>query len=95
MVSPYVAVFSAAVATVVVALLVVPGLRSRKKLIECPECGHQFQRPVLSQKRSGVGFTIGALGNYTCPKCSYTGATSGFKVVPSGELGEPGTGSSK
>jgi rubredoxin len=49
--------------------------------IVCPECGAEFDRPRLQQKRYGFGFglaTLAGKGDYQCPKCSYKGRATEF-----------------
>jgi predicted RNA-binding Zn-ribbon protein involved in translation (DUF1610 family) len=62
----------------VIAIIFALGARGRGKPIQCPECGEIFKRPALSEKKSGLGFTFGSLGDYTCPKCGYRASTSSF-----------------
>lgn len=74
-------IYVAIVAVGAVAILLLSGLRGRGRLIECPECGERFKRPALTEKSSGIGFTLPGLGDYTCPKCNYRGSTSSFRYV--------------
>ena len=68
-------------AVLVVVAIVLVSTRGRGRLIRCPECGATFKRPALPEKRSGVGFTIGGMGNYTCPSCKYSASTNSFAYV--------------
>jgi hypothetical protein len=66
---------------IVIAFLVVWGMRGRGRLIECPECGATFKRPAFAAKHYGVGVSVTGLGDFTCPKCKYKGSVSSFKFV--------------
>jgi DNA-directed RNA polymerase subunit RPC12/RpoP len=48
-------------------------------VVVCPSCGHQFDRPFFTEKRSGLGFTFGALGDIKCPACGFKGHWGQFK----------------
>jgi len=55
--------------------------------VVCPNCGNHFDRPIITVKRSGLGFTIGPLGAIKCPNCGYKAGWGAFKRekdVPSG-----------
>jgi uncharacterized Zn finger protein (UPF0148 family) len=47
--------------------------------VVCPNCGHHFDRPFLTEKRSGLGFTFGPLGDIKCPSCGFKGHWRVFK----------------
>lgn len=47
--------------------------------IVCPNCGFHFDRPFLTEKRSGIGFTFGPLGAIKCPQCDYKAGWGAFK----------------
>jgi hypothetical protein len=56
-------------------------------IIVCPNCGYHFDRPFLTEKRSGLGFTFGPLGAIKCSKCGYKAGWGAFKRekdVPAG-----------
>jgi hypothetical protein len=68
--------------TIIVILgLLLVGLRGRGRLIRCPECDAAFKRPAFAEKSSGIGFSIGGLGSYTCPNCKYRASTNSFAYV--------------
>jgi len=48
-------------------------------IVVCPNCGHHFQRPLLTEKRSGVGFSLGPLGAIKCPSCGHKAGWEAFK----------------
>lgn len=84
-------VYVAIAAIGILALLFLSGLRGRGRLIECPECGERFKRPALTEKSSGIGFSLPGMGDYTCPKCNYRGSTSNFRYVDSSDESETGS----
>jgi ribosomal protein L37AE/L43A len=57
------------------------GKRKMAQIIKCPECGEEFKKPLFGEKKHGIGWTIGAIGDYTCPQCKYKGASSSFVEV--------------
>jgi len=48
-------------------------------IVVCPNCGHGFQRPFVTEKRFGLGFSIGPLGAIKCPSCGYKAGWGAFK----------------
>jgi len=48
-------------------------------IVVCPNCGHHFNRPFITEKRSGFGFSFGALGAIKCPQCGYKAGWEAFK----------------
>ena len=48
-------------------------------IVVCPNCGFHFNRPFMTEKRSGLGFTFGPLGAIKCPHCGYKAGWGAFK----------------
>jgi ssDNA-binding Zn-finger/Zn-ribbon topoisomerase 1 len=55
------------------------------KMVKCPECGEEFKKPLLAEKRHGIGYTIYSFGDLTCPQCRYKGPTSTFVEIEKSE----------
>jgi DNA-directed RNA polymerase subunit RPC12/RpoP len=48
-------------------------------IVVCPNCGHHFTRPFITEKRSGLGITFGPLGEIKCPQCGFKAGWGKFK----------------
>ncbi len=48
-------------------------------IVVCPNCGHHFDRPFMTEKKSGLGLTFGPLGDIKCPSCGFKVGWSAFK----------------
>jgi hypothetical protein len=48
-------------------------------IVVCPQCGNHFDRPYMTEKRSGLGLTIGPLGAIKCPGCGFKAGWGTFK----------------
>jgi len=58
-------------------------------IVVCPNCGARFERPFITEKRSGLGFAFGPLGVIKCPQCGYKAGWSAFKKeqdLPAGTI---------
>lgn len=58
-------------------------------IVVCPNCGARFERPFITEKRSGMGITFGPLGAIKCPQCGYKAGWGAFKKeqdIPPGSL---------
>lgn len=70
----------------IVALVAYLSSRRMGKTVRCPECGNEFKRPLVPEKRSGLGFTLAPqIGDYTCPKCHYRGHAMDFQIKSTSE----------
>jgi len=47
--------------------------------VVCPNCGYHFDRPFVTEKRSGLGFTFGPLGVIKCPSCGHKAGWGTYK----------------
>jgi len=48
-------------------------------IVVCPNCGNHFPRPFFTERRFGVGFSIGPMGAIKCPSCGYKAGWGVFK----------------
>jgi hypothetical protein len=85
----YIAIGAILVVVVVIVSLLLFGMRSRGRLIECPECGARFKRPAFAEKAVGFGPGLPGVGDYTCPICKYRASTSSFRYVDDNKQSNP------
>lgn len=66
-------------------------------IVVCPNCGHHFDRPFMTEKKFGFGVTFGPLGDIKCPSCGHKAAWGAFKKEKDASpfVGEEGSSSGK
>jgi rubredoxin len=48
------------------------------KIVVCPQCEAEFNKPLFESKRYGIGIALPGMGALKCPKCGYKGSSSEF-----------------